>query len=353
MKFESKYPDAVAGDRFEFEYSYVTKAPKLGQCQRCCSFTKWIDILFQVPVCSEECNAAMWSQYRNDKKIQGSYSNFEDHFAHIKEELKLGQQNKEIWKDILIVVRDQLDYFQECIKSVFQNTKNFHLYIWDNGSGEETRSYIDQLVKDYNPETDTHYAITTVRSEQNTGFIHPNNELIALGTSPYIILLNSDTKVFENWDSTMITFLKQNESVAQVGYWGGHLDSTGRGFGGSNGYDIDYVPGWCFCIDRDTYKKVGLFSDKLKFAYFEDSDFSLRLKEAGKKIYALYAPLVHHYQNKTVKTVEKEGKLDLRATFEHNHSYVKERWKQYLEHDRIMVVKKEALPNVTENSSKS
>jgi GT2 family glycosyltransferase len=124
------------------------------------------------------------------------------------------------------------------------------------------------------------------------------------------------------------------------------LDHEGRGFGGANGYDIDYVPGWCFCISRETYEQFGLFSNKLQFAYCEDSDYSLRLKEAGKKIYALYAPLVHHYQNKTVKDVEGEGQLDLRSSFDHNHAYVKERWKNYLENERV-VLKKTNQPVAT------
>jgi GT2 family glycosyltransferase len=138
----------------------------------------------------------------------------------------------------------------------------------------------------------------------------------------------------------MMGLMKQHEDVAQVGYWGGHLSEDGRGFGGSNGFDIDYVPGWCFCIKRETYNEHKLFSDKLKFAYCEDSDFSLRLKEAGKRIYALHTPLVHHYQNKTVVAVEKEGSLDLRATFEYNHKYIKERWKYYLANERIMLKRK-------------
>lgn len=342
MKFEYKYPDAISSDRYEFEYSYVSKSPKLGQCQRCASFTKWFDVLFQVPVCSEECNSVLWKNYRNDQETQGTFQNFEDHFNKVKEELKLGQNNKDVWKDIIIIVRDQLDYFKQCIESVFKNTTNFHLYIWDNGSQEETKQYIDDLVKNYDPDRDKHYAITTIRSENNTGFIYPNNELVALGSSPYIILLNSDTKVFELWDSTMVSFLKKNESVAQVGYWGGHLDNEGRGFGGSYGFDIDYVPGWCFCVSRETYQKHGLFSDKLKFAYFEDSDYSLRLKEAGKAIYALYAPLVHHFQNKTVINVEKEGTINLRANFEHNQTYVKQRWQSYLNNDRVVLKKKES-----------
>ena len=346
MKFEHKYTDAMANDKFDFEYSAVTKAPKLGQCRWCGSFTKWLDVLFQVNVCSEECNSIMWSQYREDQKNNGTYENFENHFSKVKEELKLTTESDNAWKDIIIVVKDQLEYFKDCIDSIRNVTSNYHLYIWDNGSKEPTANYIEQLVHSYDPEKHTDWAITTVRCENNVGFIHPNNELIAITTSPYIVLLNSDTKVFKKWDTAMISFLEQNQEVAQVGYWGGHLDHEGRGFGGANGYDIDYVPGWCFCISRETYEQFGLFSNKLQFAYCEDSDYSLRLKEAGKKIYALYAPLVHHYQNKTVKDVEGEGQLDLRSSFDHNHAYVKERWKNYLENERV-VLKKTNQPVAT------
>lgn len=344
MKFEYKYPAATSTDRFEFEYSYVTKAPKLGCCSWCNCMTKWIDVIFQSHVCSEECGSKMWDHYRNDKETTGAYSNFEKHFEKVKEELQLAVGIEDAWKDIIIVVKDQLDYFKACIQSIRETTKNYHLYIWDNDSREDTARYIESLVREYDPEKHTDWKITTVRSENNTGFIHPNNELAAIGTSPYIIPLNSDTKVFENWDRTMIAFLENNRDVAQVGYWGGHLSADGQGFGGENGWEIDYVPGWCFCMRRSTYDQFGLFSNKLKFAYCEDADLSLRLKEAGYKIYALHASLVHHYQNKTVTEVHSEGKLDLRASFDHNHAYIKDRWKEYLATGRVLLKRKAELP---------
>jgi hypothetical protein len=335
MKFEQKYPNASPTDRFEFEYSHVMKTPKPGSCRWCRAFTKWFDVMFQVHACSEECNSMMWRHYKEDQKLKGTYKDFEEHFQKVKEEMEMST-GVDQWKDIIIVVKDQLDYFKECITSIQKSTTNYHLYVWDNGSRQDTAEYIQQLMMSHDPERDLNWNITTIRTDNNTGFIHPNNELISLGESPYVILLNSDTKVFDNWDKAMIGFLEKNPEVAQVGYWGGHLSEDGRGFGGANGWDIDYVPGWCFCISRQTYNQYGLFSDKLKFAYCEDSDYSLRLKEAGKKIYALYAPLVLHYQNKTVVEVEKSGELDLRATFDQNHAYLKERWKNYLQNDRVM-----------------
>lgn len=339
MKFERKHPEATATDRFEFEYSYITKTPKLGQCRWCGSFTKWLDVLFQHHACSEECLGAMWRQYRADQKKSSTYENFESHFEKVKAELQIAEQARDVWKDIIIVVRDQLDYFRQCVESVQKQTKNYHLYIWDNGSRQDTQDFIGSLLASYDPDTHTDWAVTTMRSEHNTGFIEPNNELVGWGDSEYIILLNSDTKVFEGWDRAMTGFLETNPDVAQVGYWGGHLGPDGRGFGGDNGYNIDYVPGCCFCISRATYEEFGLFNPQLTFAYCEDADLSLRLKEAGKKVYALHAPLVHHYQNKTIVEVEREGQVDVRATFERNHEYIQARWKDYLANHRVLLKK--------------
>lgn len=337
MKFQLKYPDATPGQRFDFEYSCVTKAIPLRACQWCGSMTRWIDVLFDVPVCSEQCGGSMWAKYRADQEAQSTYENFESHFAKVKEELALAEAcSWDFTKDIIIVVRNQLSYLKECIESIQEHTRNYHLYIWDNDSEPETRKYIESLAQ-----ADPDHVSTMMYSE-NVGFIRPNNEMAGWGDGEYIILLNSDCKVFQAWDRAMIGFLQAHPDVAQVGFWGGHMDAEGRGFGGDYGYEIDYVPGWCFCISRATYQEHGLFSHELQFAYCEDADFSLRLKAAGKKIYALHPALVYHYQNKTIKEVEKEGQVDVRATFEHNHKWMRQRWASYIENDRVLLKRKEA-----------
>ncbi len=339
MKFEAKYPNATSTDRFEFDYSHITKNPKLSQCCNCGSYTKWFDVLFMQHACSEECLGTMWKKYKEDQKKNGVYDNFESHFEKVKNELKISQEARDVWKDIIIVVHDQKDYLKQCIESIREHTRFFHLYIWDNGSQLETANYINNLVSEYNSETCVDWAITSMRSEKNIGFIEPNNELVAWGDSEYIVLLNSDTKVYSGWDKSLTGFLENNPEYAQVGYWGGHMGPDGRGFGGSNGSEIDYVPGWCFCISRKTYDQFGLFNKQLVFAYCEDADLSLRLKEAGKKIYALHAPLVHHYQNKTIVEVEKEGEVNVAASFDANHEFMRKRWKNYLENERVLLKK--------------
>jgi GT2 family glycosyltransferase len=224
--------------------------------------------------------------------------------------------------DILMVVRGQLPYVKHCVESIKQNTPSFHLYLWDNGSDDVTASYLRLLADEDN--------VTLHREEENKGFIIPNNRLAELGNNPYIVLLNSDCYVREGWSAVMTGWLKNHPEYAQVGYMGGYLDEKGQGVRGGFGSGVDYVCGHCFCISREFYEEFGLFDEEnLTFAYCEDSDFSMRIREAERRIYALHLDLVVHYGNKTAIPVLQEN-TDVRGYIAANHAYLRKRWAKFL-----------------------
>lgn len=233
-------------------------------------------------------------------------------------------------KDIVIIVHDQLHFIKECIDSLYETTDNFTLYLWDNASAKPTKEYLEK-VRDENAN------VVLVRHHENIGFIKPNNNLIKIGNSPYIILLNSDTKVRKGWDTALLGWLKFHENCKIVGYEGGALKNDGHGGGFSRyGSNIDYVCGWCLCIARtEMITRGGIFDqDNLSFAYGEDSELSLRTKEAGFDIYALnLRALVQHYGNATAKEVHFE--TDTTESFKRNHEYISKRHAKYLAQDRI------------------
>jgi GT2 family glycosyltransferase len=253
-----------------------------------------------------------------------------EHRSQILEELKFVPMYRDASKDILIVVHDQLHYLRNCIESIEKHTTNYHLYIWDNSSKEPTKEYLKELM--YRQPSN---GVTVVSVDVNEGFVGPNNNLAALGDGEYLVLLNSDTKVFDGWDRGMIGFLQNNSDYAQVGYLGSLLDDTGKGGYGAWGSEIDYVCGFCSCFSRATYEQYGLFDPQLRFAYCEDADFSIRLTEAGRKIHALHLMLCHHYENKTIRTVQKEGEVDVEKTFNENHAYMARKWSDYLANRRV------------------
>lgn len=230
----------------------------------------------------------------------------------IKKELLVILDYKPVKKDILIVTHNNLFYLKQCIESIRKNTEDYQIYVWDNASEKDVQEYLKHQ-----------YDIICIKSEQNLGFIVPNNRLIELGTNPFVVLINDDTIVFPNWDKLLISHLN---NFAQVGYLGGILDEEMKGSQFGFGDKIDYICGWCFAIARETYETFGLFDEvNLKFAYGEDSDFSLRLKENLKEIYALHSGLVHHFENKTISKLNPE---ELHSTFESNHLFLKNRWRK-------------------------
>lgn len=232
-------------------------------------------------------------------------------------------------KDVVIVVHNQLDYIKKCVETIYENTSDFNLYIWDNGSDEPTASYLKSIA-------DNNDNIYLERSEENLGFIKPNNILAAKGTSPYLISLNSDTEVHKGWDTALIGWLLAKPEYAQVGYLGGMLEENGQGGKAWSGECIDYVCGWCVCMDREIYNKFGLFDEEhLNFAYGEDADLSLRLIEAGHKLRALYLGLVFHHGNATINEVQKVR--DCKPSFDQNHEYIRSRWGNYLRKSRALL----------------
>ncbi|CAE7860192.1 KCND2 [Symbiodinium microadriaticum] len=309
--------------------NFVIKSPELGRCQMCDSYTRWMDVRLGQYMCSEECDFQFWNTHA--KKLV-------EHMEHEHREAEVASRAKDAWKDIIIVVHNELPYLQQCVESIRRHTKNCTLYIWNNNSDEDVQSYLDGLMNVIEPGV---FEIEVRHHPENIGFIEPNNTFAELGDGDYIILLNSDCMVFEGWDKTLLGHLQDDPDLAEVGYLGGALDGEGKGIkAGRYGYDIDFVCGWCVCISRDTYEEFGLFNKQLTFAYGEDSDLSLRLKAADKKILALYTNLVLHHGNKTVNRVSRQGTIStLKETFEANHRYVKEKWRDYLENDRVLLNK--------------
>lgn len=235
-------------------------------------------------------------------------------------------------KDILVVVRNQLDYVKKCLEAVRENTSDYNLHVWNNASDEETTAWLDEFGNTLPVEAG--WCIDHV--PENQGFITPNNEMAACCKSDYIVLLNSDTEVRKGWDTAMIGWLEQNPKYGVVGYEGGLVAHNGVGVGVGHGNDVDYIAGWCLCISRNLYKSLGLFDENnLKFAYGEDLDFCLRAREAGLRSYALHLKYVLHHGNRTTNTVRHE--MDLKSSFNANHKYIRERWKGFLESKRTLL----------------
>ena len=155
-----------------------------------------------------------------------------------------------------------------------------------------------------------------IRSEENLGFSGGNNLGIKYALddgADYVLLINNDTvldpymleKLFENANSQTVLTSKILYYDHPDIIWceGGSINwNKGTSYNGktkqkdSNNtqkYYCDFTSGCCLLIPKEIIQKVGLLRDDY-FMYCEDTEYCIRLKQAGYKIEVIPEARLYH-----------------------------------------------------------
>lgn len=199
-----------------------------------------------------------------------------------------------------------------CLPSLKEQTlKNFEIVIVDNGSDDESVSFI----KSNFPEC------KIICFKENKGFSAAVNAGIMVARGEYIALLNNDIEAEENWLYELCNTLDKNEQIGFCAskmlryYDRNFIDGVGDGYvRGGMAYKLGwaekdqgqynqaaYVFGACAgaaCYRKKVFDDIGLFDEDF-FAYLEDVDISFRAQLAGYR--CLYVPtaIVYHMGSAT------------------------------------------------------
>ncbi len=193
----------------------------------------------------------------------------------------------------------------ECLESMQQVTyPNLHTVLVDNASSDGTVSAVRSL----------HPEVTIIEAETNLSYFGGNNlgiEYALNQKADYVFILNNDmivdpliievlVRVATQYPDAGMICPKVYEYDRRNVIWsaGVRIDMTwGRPYLIGHGEEdrgqqddmrpADTVDGCAFLVSRRVCESVGLF-DSIYWAYFEDTDWSLRCREMGFDI--LYAP---------------------------------------------------------------
>jgi hypothetical protein len=220
-------------------------------------------------------------------------------------------------------VEDTLD----CIASILISSDvHPHIYLVDNGSEDNTIEIVQSK----------YTGVEIISEPQNTGFAHGNNVGITKAYTDgykYIIVLNNDTICDRNMISELVSFAQTKPNCGmvmprilvhsqqqfvkkQAMVWsdGGYFrkfpptillkdDRKKNGF--IDPKRIEFAPGCCLLFPIKTLETVGLF-DNGYFFFYEDWDYSLRVREAGFDIWCTpNATLWHKISRSTGKDMAK------------------------------------------------
>lgn len=234
---------------------------------------------------------------------------------------------------IVIPNYNGIGFLKECLDSVLAqaaDTPNYDVLVVDNGSTDGSL----ELLRESYPQ------VRVEALPENTGFCHAVNIGLRLSSSPYVILLNNDTKVKSEFIKNLCYAIENKPDAFSVSskmlMWDNHeiLDDAG---------DRYCVFGWAYArgkgkpaeryslpceifaacagaaiYRKSIFEKIGYF-DEEHFAYMEDLDMGYRARIYGYRSYYEPGAEVIHYGSASSGSRYNEWKTSLAAA---NNVYV-------------------------------
>ena len=224
--------------------------------------------------------------------------------------------------DIIIVNYNSTKQLIECLGSIFSQSQSIpiNIYVIDNCSNDNVEQ-VESLYPD----------VKLLINKHNKGFAAAINEGINISTSPYLVLLNPDTYIKNDFFSPILNYMEKEKDVGIVGPGilnrDGSVQGSARSFpspltaffgrstlisklfpnnpltlanilthNGNNKIpvEVDWVSGACMIVRRKAIADTGLMDEKF-YMYWEDADWCRRMKSKGWKV--VYFPgtsLVHY-----------------------------------------------------------
>ncbi|MDQ2865182.1 MAG: glycosyltransferase family 2 protein [Candidatus Eremiobacteraeota bacterium] len=225
-------------------------------------------------------------------------------------------------------------YTKMALDSIRDHTSEpYEVIVVDNGSQPETLAMLAGI-------NDPHVRI--IYNGKNLGFGGGNNVGIAASRGDYVIVLNNDVIVTDEWvdrlvapfarvpclgisapRSNKVTGHQQLHDAQYAGMEGVHDYARDRRLTwDSFGYVADRAIGLCLCIDRTVINEIGGFDERFRFGNFEDDDLCLRVRAAGYKIYICDDVFIHHFGSRSFAA----NKLDYVAIMAENGRKFSEKW---------------------------
>jgi len=222
------------------------------------------------------------------------------------------EENTNIDASIIIPVYNHLQDTVNCLKSLAacNDKSTFEVIIVDDGSTDHTESLFSRCKH-----------IKYLRNKENLGFLSACNKAAESAGGEFIVLLNNDAVALPGWLDALVDTFTDHPQAGLVGaklvYPNGTMQEAGGivfrdgsafNFGRDDDpkkpafnylREADYCSGACICVPKSLWIELNGFDTFFSPAYYEDTDFAFRVREAGYQVLFQPSSEIIHYEGKT------------------------------------------------------
>lgn len=242
---------------------------------------------------------------------------------------------------IIIPAYNQWEFTYSCLDSILKNSDgvSYEIILADDNSSDDTQ-FVNQFVKN----------IRVVRNIKNLGFLLNCNNAATLAKGKYIVFLNNDTLVQQDWLKWFVKTMEEHPDVGMAGaklvFSTGELqeaggiifkDGSATNYGrfdwpGLSKYnyfkDVDYCSGACICLRTELWTKAGGFDPLFSPGYYDDTDLAMQVRAMGYRVVYQPKTMIIHFEGISHGVDLTEG---IKSNQPQNQRLFYEKWKHELE----------------------
>ena len=209
---------------------------------------------------------------------------------------------------IILILFNRAELTLACLKSLQANMdRPFDLVIVDNNSSDETRLLLKKIEN-----------AKLILNDDNVGFLRACNQAAHDIRAPNILFLNNDAVLEDSGISDAMDLLDSDNTIGAVGARIALLDdslqeagsiiwSDGSCLGYGRGWslddpranfqrDVDYCSGAFLLTPTALFRKLDGFDATFEPAYYEETDYCVRLHRAGYRVVYQPKTLITHFE---------------------------------------------------------
>lgn len=244
------------------------------------------------------------------------------------------------------------EYLEKCLDSIYKNLSGrlkVKVVVVINSSTDGTLEMVKERYK----------SSSIIFLEKRLGFAQCHNLAFSENSDGrYFLILNDDTEVIGESIEKMVDCLERDKKIGALGCriltpqnaqqpsFGSYPSLYGlffelcsilgilhksRIFSHFNGLKENFSKskelidkalwGCCFMVSREAVEKVGFIDETYSPAYLEETDWCLRIRKAGFKIYYLAQATIIHHHGKTMEKIDDELRKEVTISLQKNRYY--------------------------------